>query len=130
MIIRHQPRDVEKDIELPPLHQRIVYLEGSYLDKLSLNIFSLMITSNAVTSERKDADYLFHPRQRKALGQLVANLRQASFFWSGFTRADLQATISIARSFLDKGEIFATDEDRSLLQKVIEVRPVKSSLLL
>jgi hypothetical protein len=127
MIIRHLPADVEKDIELPPLHQKVVYLEGSYLDKLSLNIFSLMITSNAVTSERKDADYLFHPRARKALGQLVANLRQASFFWSGSTRADIEATISIAKSFLSKGEVFTTDGDRSLLLETIEVSVMSST---
>lgn len=126
MIIRHQRADVEKDIELPPLHQKVVYLEGSYLDKLSLNMFSMVITSNAVTSERKDADYLFHHRQRKALGQLVANLRQASFFWSGFTIADIEATISIAKSFLSKGEVFTTNEDRSLLLEAIEVRTMRT----
>jgi hypothetical protein len=122
MIIRHRPADVDKDIELPPLNHKIVYIEGSYLDKLSLNIFSLMITSNAVTSERKDADYLFHPRQRKALGQLVANLRQASFFWSGFTKADVETTIHLAKNFLSKGEVLTSDEDKYLLRKVVEVR--------
>ncbi len=121
MIIRHRPADVEKDIVLPPLHQRIVYLDGSYQDKLSINMFSLMITSNAVTSERKDADYLFHPRQRKALGQLVANLRQASFFWSGFVEADVKVTIGIAKKFLAKNEVYTSDEDRFLLEKVVEV---------
>jgi hypothetical protein len=120
MIIRHRPTDVEKDVELPPLHQKIVYLEGSLQDKLSLNLFSLAITSNAVTSERKDADYLFHPRQRKALGQLVANLRQASFFWCGFTKTDVGNTIQLAKSFLAKGEIYASEEDKYLLQKVVE----------
>jgi hypothetical protein len=122
MIIRHRPADVEKDVELPPLHQRIVYIEGSLQDKLSLNLFSLVITSNAVTSERKDADYLFHPRQRKALGQLVANLRQASFFWCGFTTTDVGNTIQLVKSFLAKGEIYASEEDKYLLQKVVEVK--------
>jgi hypothetical protein len=121
MIIRHRPADVEKDVELPPLHQKIVYLEGSLQDKLSLNLFSLAITSNAVTSERKDADYLFHPRQRKALSQLVANLRQASFFWCGFTKTDVGNTIQLANCFLAKGEIYASKGDKYLLQSVIEV---------
>jgi hypothetical protein len=121
MIIRHRPVDVEKDVELPPLHQNIVYLNGNLQDKLSLNLFSLVITSNAVTSERKDADYLFHPRQRKALGQLVANLRQASFFWCGFTTHDVQSAVQHAKSFLAKSEIFTSEEDKYLLQKAIEV---------
>lgn len=121
MIIRHRSTDVEMDVELPPLHQKIVYLESSLQDKLSLNIFSLVITSNAVTSERKDADYLFHPRQRKELGLLVANLRQASFFWCNFTKTEVGNTIQLAKSFLAKGEIYASEEDKYLLQKVIEV---------
>ena len=129
MIIRHQPMDVRKDIELPPLHQKVVYLEGSYLDKLSLNIFSLMIISNAITSERKDADYLFHPRQRHALGLLVANLRQASFFWSGSTKVDIEATITIAKSFLSNSDVFTTDADRATLLEAIQVSYINSSLL-
>jgi hypothetical protein len=74
MIIRHRPEDVEQDVTLPPLHQTSVYLDGSMQDKLSLNMFTMMIVSNAVTSERKDADYFFHPRQRKALNQLVVSI--------------------------------------------------------
>ncbi len=124
MIIRHRPADVEKDIVLPPLHHKIVYLEGSLQDKLSLNLFSLVITSNAVQSERKDADYLFHHRQRKALGELVGNLRQASFFWCGFTMADVENTIQLAKNFLAKGEIYTPDKDKHLLQKVVEVSAI------
>jgi superfamily II DNA or RNA helicase len=120
MIIRHRPQDVEKDIELPPLHQRLVYLEGSVQDRISINLFSLMITSNAITSERKDADYLFHPRQRKALGSLVTNLRQASFFWSGFTTHSIEQTLDIAQKFLDTGAIPISDADRILLCTAID----------
>jgi len=121
MIIRHRPEDVLKDLELPPLHQKVVLLEGSYQDKLSINLFSLMITSNAVTSERKDADYLFHPRQRKALGDLVSNLRQASFFWSGFTKEDVLVTIQIAETFLEKSTVVTSEEDKMLLRNVVQL---------
>lgn len=127
MMIRHRPEDVLRDVGLPPLHQKTVYLEGSLQDKLSINLFSLMIISNAVTSERKDADYLFHPTQRKALATLVSNLRQASFFWSGFTRNDVEATIEIAKAFLEKGTIYTTTEDILLLQKVVEIGTVAIS---
>lgn len=119
MIIRHRPEDIEKDVELPPLHQKIVYIDGSVQDKLSLNLFAMMINSNAVTSERKDADYLFHPRQRKPLAQLVANLRQASFFWSGFTKQDVEFTSNLAQAFLAKESIEISDEDKYLLEQAI-----------
>lgn len=121
MIIRHRPEDVKSEIALPPLRQKIVYLDPSYQDKLSINIFSLMITSNAVTSERTDADYLFHPSQRKALGSLVSNLRQASFFWSGFNRSDLETTIKIANDYLDKDTTKIDHDDRSLLESVVQI---------
>ncbi|RFU32482.1 hypothetical protein B7463_g3855, partial [Scytalidium lignicola] len=120
MIIRHRADDVKADVTLPPLSQKIIYLDGSLQDKLALNMFSMMIVSNAVTSERKDADYLFHPRQRKALQQLVSNLRQASFFWSGYTVEDIQATLDIADKFLEANEIPISWDDRALLLEAIK----------
>ncbi|PMD31253.1 hypothetical protein L207DRAFT_641000 [Hyaloscypha variabilis F] len=120
MIIRHRPDDVLLDIALPPLHQTIVYLEGSMQNKLSLNTFSMMVTSNAVTSERKDADYFFHPRQRKALLQLVANLRQASFFWSGFEAEHVRNTVELAKKFLEEKKVPIAPEDEVLLNEAIK----------
>jgi SNF2 family DNA or RNA helicase len=121
MIIRHRPDDVLLDIALPPLHQTIVSLEGSMLNKLSLNTFSMMVISNAVTSERKDADYFFHPRQRKALLQLVSNLRQASFFWSGFETEHVRNTVEIAKKFLEEKKVPVSPEDEVLLKEAINV---------
>jgi hypothetical protein len=119
MIIRHRPEDVEKDVTLPPLYETPIYLDGSIQDKMSLNMFSMMIVSNAVTSERKDADYLFHPRQRTALNLLVSNLRQASFHWSGFTMLDIRSTIDVAKNFLEKGEVSVNADDEILLRQAI-----------
>jgi superfamily II DNA or RNA helicase len=124
MIIRHRPDDVLPDIALPPLHQTIVYLEGSIQNKLSLNTFSMMVTSNAVTSERKDADYFFHPRQRKALLQLVANLRQASFFWSGFEAEHVRNTVELAKKFLEEKKVPVAAEDEALLKEAIKAGEV------
>ncbi|KAH8676607.1 hypothetical protein BGZ60DRAFT_260406 [Tricladium varicosporioides] len=121
MIIRHRPEDVSLDVTLPPLKQDVIYLDGSLQDKLSLNKFSMMIVSNAVTSERRDADYLFHSRQRAALQELVSNLRQASFHWSGYKTSDVMTTLEIAKNFLDKGEVKVSQEDESLLREAISV---------
>jgi hypothetical protein len=44
----------------------------------------MMIIFNSVQSQRTDQDYFFHLRQRKALMQLVNNLKQASFFGGVF----------------------------------------------
>ncbi|KAH7419761.1 hypothetical protein BKA64DRAFT_651563 [Cadophora sp. MPI-SDFR-AT-0126] len=120
MIIRHQQCDVELEVALPPLHQNLVFLEGSMQNKLSLNTFSMMIVGNAVTSERKDADYFFHPRQRKNLQQLVSNLRQASFFWSGFEIEHITNTIENAKDFLRDRKVPITPEDEALLLEAIK----------
>jgi SNF2 family DNA or RNA helicase len=121
MIIRHRPEDVEKDVILPPLHQSIINIDGSFQDKMSLNMFSMAIVSNAITSERKDADYLFHPRQRTALDLLMKNLRQASFHWSGFTLEDVKTTTNISKDFLEKEKVPISPEDKTLLQEAIKV---------
>jgi SNF2 family DNA or RNA helicase len=121
MIIRHRHEDVLLDVTLPPLMHTIVHLEGSTQNKLSLNTFCLMVTTNAITSERKDADYFFHPRQRKALQTLVSNLRQASFFWSNFEAVHIRKTIDIAKLFLEERKVPVTPEDENLLLEAIKV---------
>ncbi|KAL8685154.1 MAG: hypothetical protein Q9218_007942, partial [Villophora microphyllina] len=57
LVVRHRIEDVEKDIKLPPLYNKTVYLEPNYHDKLSLNLFIMTLAVNAVTSERVDEDY-------------------------------------------------------------------------
>lgn len=121
MIIRHKPEDVLDDVTLPPLFQNVIYLDGSIQNKLSLNTFSLMIITNAITSERKDADYFFHPRQRKNLQQLVSNLRQASFFWSGFEAEHVRNTVENAKDFLKDRKVPVTLRDEELLIQAISV---------
>lgn len=126
MIIRHLPSDVEREVQLPPLYKKTVYLEGSEQDKISLNLFSMMINANAVTSERKDKDYMFHPTQRGALLELVSNLRMASFFWSGFSYSAVKSTLLHVEKFLAKlstyqqGSLCVSDSDLRLLEKALE----------
>ncbi|KAL8686141.1 MAG: hypothetical protein Q9224_005540, partial [Gallowayella concinna] len=64
LVVRHRVDDIEKEIKLPPLHNRTVYLEPTWHDKLSLNLFILNLAVNAVTSERIDQDYMFNSKNR------------------------------------------------------------------
>jgi hypothetical protein len=121
MIVKHRPEDVIKDVTLPPLQQDFIYLDGSLQNKLTLNTFVMMIITNAVTSERKDADYFFHHRQRKSLQSLVSNLRQGSFFWSGFETEHIQGTVENARKFLEEKKVPVTPEDEALLLEAIKI---------
>lgn len=119
LIVRHRIEDIDRDLSLPPLHNRTVYLEPSYYDKLSMNLFRLSLTSNAVTSERVDEDYMFHPRNRKSLDELINNLRRSSFHWVGFTEHDVSETLRVSNTYMDKNLDKISDEDGALLTEAI-----------
>ncbi|KAK0660854.1 putative helicase [Cercophora samala] len=119
VIIRHPLSELGNI--LPVVDKKVVFLEGSYQDRLTLNLFSMMIIFNAVQSERTDQDYFFHPRQRKALLELVSNLRQASFFGgSFFSPAQISKSIETAEEFLKEGKVQVSAQDRALLGEAIE----------
>ncbi|KAK4039295.1 P-loop containing nucleoside triphosphate hydrolase protein [Parachaetomium inaequale] len=120
LIIRHRLSEVG-DL-LPSVDEKIVYLDGSFQDRLVLNLFSMMIIFNAVQSQRTDQDYFFHPRQRKALLELVHNLRQASFFGGSFFSPDqIRKAIDTAENFLKDGKVQISSEDEALLRDAIEL---------
>src|SRR6201994_1111869 len=118
LIIRHRLSEIG-DL-LPPVDEKVVYLDGSYQDKLALNLFSMMIIFNAVQSQRTDMDYFFHRRQRKALQELVSNLRQASFFGGSFFSASvILKAVETAEKFLEEGKVAVSTEDESILREAI-----------
>ena len=119
MMIRHRPTDVVRDVDLPPLTHKTIFLEPCLQNKLTLNVFTMMVTINAITSERKDADYFFHPKQRKHLQTLVSNMRQGSFFWSGWTSSDIRSATDNVKKFLDLGTVPVTAEDHALLKQAL-----------
>lgn len=123
LIVRHRLSELNK--LLPTVNENIVVLEGSYQDKLSLNIFSMMIIFNAVQSQRVDMDYFFHPRQRKALLQLVHNLKQASFFGgSFFANDDIKKSLETAQEFVNQKKVPISNEDETLLKQAMEVASI------
>ncbi|KAM0806997.1 putative P-loop containing nucleoside triphosphate hydrolase protein [Seiridium cardinale] len=118
LIIRNRLSDVSH--HLPPVDEKIVVLDGSFQDKLSLNLFSMMIIFNSVQSQRTDQDYFFHSRQRKNLDQLVSNLKQASFFGGVFFSAhDIQKSLGTAEDFLKEKKVTMSPEDHDLIRAAI-----------
>ena len=117
LMVRHRIEELDVDVPLPNLHNRTVYLEPSYYDKLSLNLFMLDLTVNAVTSERVDEDYMFHPRNRKALDLLVSNLRQSTFHWAGFSPESIAATMHVGNKYFDASIDLISDFDACLLTR-------------
>ena len=120
LVVRHRIEDVEADIHIPPLHNNVVYLQPSWHDKLSLNLFILTLTANAVTSERVDEDYMFHKRNKRALNQVINNLRQSGFYWTSFSPGDIAETIKVSRAYLEKNGD-SEEHDQFLLKQAIEI---------
>ncbi|KAL8674739.1 MAG: hypothetical protein Q9168_000897 [Polycauliona sp. 1 TL-2023] len=100
LVVRHRIEDIEKDIKLPPLYNRTVYLEPTWHDKLSLNLFIFNLAVNAVTSERVDQDYMFNSKNRVSLNQLITNLRHSGFYWTGFTAEEVTKSIEVSRKYM------------------------------
>ena len=124
LVVRHRIEDVEADIQLPPLYNRVVYLQPSWHDKLSLNLFILVLTANAVTSERVDEDYMFHAKNRRELNKLVNNLRQSGFYWTSFSPSDVTKTVKLSQAYLDEHtntDSTCEEADESLLKQAIEI---------
>ncbi|WEW60815.1 hypothetical protein PRK78_006303 [Emydomyces testavorans] len=121
IVVRHRSEDISKDLTLPSLHNKVVYLEPTFHDKLSLNMFVFQLAVNAITSERTDQDYMFHPRNRKHLGVLINNLRHAGFWWTGFEKNDVEGTLEIARKYLERNRDSMNEADLSLLCEGISI---------
>ncbi|KAK1972632.1 hypothetical protein LY78DRAFT_235754 [Colletotrichum sublineola] len=120
LLIRHPLSQL--NTLLPSVNEKIVVLDGSYQDKLSLNIFSMMIIFNAVQSQRVDRDYFFDPHQRKALLQLLHNLKQASFFGgSFFTKDEIKKSLETAQSFVEEKKVPISEKDKLSLKQAMEV---------
>lgn len=119
LIVRHRIEDIDSDLCLPPLYNTAVHLEPSYYDKLNMNLFRLKLTSNAVTSERIDEDYMFHPKNRKYLDELITNLRRASFHWVGFTEEDVSQTLRVSNAYMNENLDKISDADGRALTEAI-----------
>lgn len=124
LVVRHRFEDIEADIQLPPLNNRVVYLQPSWHDKLSINLFILSLTANAITSERVDEDYMFHPRNRHQLHALITNLRQSGFYWTSFSPEDIAKTLKVSRAYYEEHEWLAADgqgQDKTLIETALGV---------
>lgn len=125
IIVRHTPEQIEKDLELPQLHHEVVFLEPSYHNRLAINLFTAVLAVNAVSSERTDVDYMFHPSNRQQLRRLIINLQRATFHWTGFKQEDVESLVHICEACLRKknsdGKAYYSDYDTLLLEKSMKI---------
>lgn len=124
IMVRHNLGDIDQDLKLPQLHHEAVFLEPSYHNKISINLFTAVLAVNAVSSERTDVDYMFHPANRPQLRRLVTNLQRATFHWTGFQQEDVEGLIHVCVHSLKKrranGKSMYSDYDLSLVKQALE----------
>jgi hypothetical protein len=110
---------------LPKLDHKVIYLEPCFYDRLTINLFILFLTSNAVTSERTDVDYLFHKNSAKSLHALIRNLRQSNFFWTGWSKEDILSAMGHSIKYLQEQDsqkaTTCLPEDRILLNQCVNL---------
>ncbi|KAL9613921.1 MAG: hypothetical protein Q9167_001535 [Letrouitia subvulpina] len=114
LVVRHRIEDIELEMELPPLHNHTIYLQPKWQETLSINLFILGLAVNAVTSERVDQDYVFHPKNRASLNQLITNLRQSAFYWTGLMPEEVQKSIEVSNSYMEKHGYWDPSSNRRL----------------
>lgn len=123
LVVRHQLDVIHNEIPLPRLHNKVVHLEPTFYDKLSLNLFIFILAVNAVTSERQDQDYMFHPRNRKHLSRVISNLRQAGFWWAG-SDFELQGTVDVAVKYLEDNREKMSKYDIAILTQGVAIAQI------
>ncbi|KAI8934720.1 hypothetical protein NX059_008410 [Plenodomus lindquistii] len=117
LVIKTRPEDVDKNVVLPPMRHHTVYLKPCWFDKMTANLFIQVLRANAITSERTDVDYLFHKNSTKARHSLIRNLRQSNFTWTGFSLADVIATVETSKKYLAKEDRKCSPDDENLLEE-------------
>ncbi|KAF7727694.1 hypothetical protein EC973_007250 [Apophysomyces ossiformis] len=82
VMIRNRRCDVEKDVKLPPLYRKQVFLEFDYYQWIAHNCQIAMIGLNAILSRREGPDYLFSKNNKRALHETAHNIWQSCLWHS------------------------------------------------
>ncbi|KAJ5662770.1 hypothetical protein N7462_011696 [Penicillium macrosclerotiorum] len=120
LVVRHRLDVVSLEITIPKLYNRVVYLEPTFHDRLSINLFLFGLAVNSITSERQGPDYIFDPSNWKHLNQTINNLRQAGFWWAG-SDVNPQDSIDHALKYLDSNREKMTSGDIQQLVQGIDI---------
>ncbi|KAK6359491.1 hypothetical protein TWF696_000647 [Orbilia brochopaga] len=120
VMIRHRIADIEAEVALPPLHQKFVYVQPGWYEKLTLNLFLAQLATNEVTSERCDQDWMFHSTQRRHLNDFVNNMRECAFYWTAMNKRSVREMRENAVKYLEKEGKVTNEADRELLRRVVQ----------
>ncbi|KAG0701768.1 P-loop containing nucleoside triphosphate hydrolase protein [Suillus ampliporus] len=120
VMVRHRIEDVEKEVVLPPMQHIPIYMDLDAYAVKSYNAMQASIAINAIDSERRDQDYLFHPRNAKNLQNAMDNLSQGMFWSASDILYNVDQIRYEAPEFLARAvEANVPDYDMALLEQAI-----------
>ncbi|KIJ69192.1 hypothetical protein HYDPIDRAFT_179066 [Hydnomerulius pinastri MD-312] len=120
VMVRHRIEDVEKDIILPPMRHDTIYMDLSDFALKSYNAMQAGIAINAIDSERRDQDYLFHPSRAKELQNAIDNLSQGMFWSASDILYNVDQICEETEEFMDRAiERHVSSEDIELLKQAL-----------
>ncbi|KAJ7706893.1 P-loop containing nucleoside triphosphate hydrolase protein [Mycena rosella] len=119
VMIRHRIADVEEEVILPLVTQELVLLDLDPLAIKSYNALQAIIAINAVTSQRTDKDYMFHPANVAFLQQTVQNMSQIMFWHVDDNSYNAEERLRDPTGPLDKIIAKTTPEDINLYHEAI-----------
>jgi hypothetical protein len=121
VMIRHRIEDVEKDVVLPPIKQEVALLDLDIYAMRSYNALQASIAINAIDSERKDQDYMFHPRNADSLQELVQNISQVLFYGISSNLYNTAELVRKRDEYIQRSiERGASQDDLTLIQGAFE----------
>ncbi|KAJ7029382.1 P-loop containing nucleoside triphosphate hydrolase protein [Mycena alexandri] len=115
VMIRHRISEVEEEIKLPPATQELVVLDLEPLMIKSYNALQAVIAVNAISSERKDQDYLFHRENRAFLQETVQNMGQILFWRTDDNYYNADELIRNSENLMNKLPARTSPEDVALI---------------
>ncbi|EAW10528.1 putative SNF2 family helicase [Aspergillus clavatus NRRL 1] len=120
LVVRHRMDVIQTETTLPKLHNRVVYLEPTFYDRLNLNLFIFILAVNAITSEREGKDYMFDPKNKDHLSTLIRNLRQAGFWWAT-SNHDISGAVQNALEYMGKNRDRMNYNDIAMLCEGMQI---------
>ncbi|KAI9284162.1 P-loop containing nucleoside triphosphate hydrolase protein [Umbelopsis sp. AD052] len=123
VMIRNRREDISKDVTLPELNKKLVFLDFDYYQWMAHNCQVAMVALNAVLSRREGPDYLFSRGNQKALRETIHNLWQ-SCLWHSIDPQWLQPAYDNCVEKIDdidKGLTTYGEEDNNALKEIRDV---------
>lgn len=123
-IVRNDASRVRSAYTLPPLTKSVVEIVQNEAERKTYNALVAIYSANAISSQRVDEDYLFHPSKRRFLDELSTNFAASSFFFaSNKLTYWLKHAIENSKEDLasEKKSGSWSEEDRRGLEKAIAV---------